>query len=120
MSNLFKTKDVRVIGFTGMHGGAPGFDSQVEEFAKAHGIHQVIVRPNYLRYPPKVAPHVRNREIVDACDVLVTCWDGRKRGGTYQCREYARQRRREVFGLRALDPRFTGAYPVELVPEDLP
>lgn len=44
---------------------------------------------------------LRNRWMVDNCDVLVSVWDGSK-GGTGNCVEYANQVQREMFRI---DPR---------------
>jgi uncharacterized phage-like protein YoqJ len=38
----------------------------------------------------------RNQAMVEACDVLVGVWDGRRTGGTWNCLEYARQVGREL------------------------
>lgn len=76
---------------TWIHGGAGGFDTQVDGFAKAHGIICRVMRPNYARHG-KSAPLVRNREIVDGCQLLIACYDGRKSGGTYYTITYAQKR----------------------------
>ena len=34
---------------------------------------------------------VRDRHMVDLCDVLVACWDGKKNGGVWRTIEYARK-----------------------------
>ena len=71
-----------------VHGGAKGFDTQVEEFAQSNGIETQIVRPDYARYK-RGAPIVRNKQMVDSANCVVACWDGRKSGGTYQTITYA-------------------------------
>lgn len=40
----------------------------------------------------------RNEWMVDHCDALLALWDG-SRGGTFNCLEYARVRRRQVINL---------------------
>lgn len=65
-----------------VHGGAVGFDSQVEEFAKLNGIRTYIIVPDYTTYGDR-APLVRNEEIVNRSDALVAMWDGRTFGGTW-------------------------------------
>lgn len=65
-----------------VHGGALGFDSQVQAFAEKHRIPTLIIRPNYDKYPGRVAPMIRNREIAEMGNVLVACYDGREDGGT--------------------------------------
>jgi hypothetical protein len=81
-------------GATWIHGGAVGFDTQVEQAAKRHDLPTVVIRPDYQNHPPKVAPLIRNREIVDRVKAtggtLYACWDGRQRGGTWSTINYAR------------------------------
>lgn len=77
-----------------VHGGAKdGFDKQVNDFAlsvgKIRGTTLIVIRPNYGKYPPNIAPLIRNKEIVNMADLLICCYDGRKKGGTFQTRNYA-------------------------------
>ena len=65
-----------------IHGGAIGFDTQVENYAKKHGIKTIVVRPDYQRYGRR-APLIRNDEIINRGDILVALYDGRIGGGTY-------------------------------------
>lgn len=51
-----------------VHDEADGFDSQVAEFARAHGI---------------TAQAKSNDQIIEDADILVACYDGRKGGGTF-------------------------------------
>lgn len=67
-----------------IHGGAVGFDTQVQGFAKSIGIEPKVFRPEYGKYPPKIAPIIRNKEMLSMCDVVIACYDGRQRGGTAQ------------------------------------
>jgi hypothetical protein len=64
-----------------VHGGAIGFDSQVENYARRHNIKTKIIRPDYQKYG-KRAPLIRNHEIVSGANLLVACYDGRITGGT--------------------------------------
>lgn len=84
----------RYPGATWVHGGAIGFDSQVDaiarELGKVEGETLIVIRPDYKQYRPTVAPLIRNRQIVDMSDFVVACFDGRKKGGTRQCTDYAR------------------------------
>jgi hypothetical protein len=66
-----------------VHGGAAGFDTQVAEFARAHGITEQAILPDYDNYTGHVAPLKRNDQIVDGAHILVACYDGRKGGGTH-------------------------------------
>ena len=77
-----------------MHGGAEGFDTQVNDVAlllgKELGLTLRVVRPDYMLYHPKQAPLMRNMVIVNMVALLVACYDGRKTGGTHQCIDYAK------------------------------
>jgi len=78
-----------------IHGGAVGFDSQIENFAKEQGIQTIVLKPDYTKYG-RIAPHIRNRSIVDSADMVIACYDGRTSGGTYQTIQYARQQKKQV------------------------
>lgn len=75
------------------HGGADGFDRQVDDFARARGIKREKIRPDYKKYAdrPKFAPLARNEVIVDGAALLVACYDGRQVGGTFYTVEYAKR-----------------------------
>lgn len=66
-----------------IHGGAGGFDTQVNYLAEMLGRKPRVVRPDYKNYPPHIAPIIRNGVIVEGSDVIVACWDGRETGGTH-------------------------------------
>lgn len=72
-----------------VHGGAEGFDSQVQDFAEIHGIETEIIQPDYDAYPKHLAPLARNRQIVNSVTAMVACWDGRDSGGTFYTMKYA-------------------------------
>jgi hypothetical protein len=65
-----------------IHGGAEGFDTQVENFAKQNNIETEIYYPDYAKYG-KYAPLERNLVMLKDCNLVVACFDGRKSGGTY-------------------------------------
>lgn len=65
-----------------VHGGAIGFDSQVELYAKRNNITTQVILPDYKRFGRK-APLIRNHDIIKDADLLVTNYDGRLYGGTY-------------------------------------
>lgn len=71
-------------------GGAKGVDSIAAAYAQNHGIPLVEYRPDYQRYG-RAAPLVRNRQIVDSCDMVLAFWDGVSRGTAYTVR-YAKQK----------------------------
>lgn len=85
-------------GSVWVHGDAKdGFDAQVKAYAIEHGIEHDPHPPQYDKYPRKVAPHVRNRQIVNTSAFLVACYDGiRLDGGTYTTVEYAKSKEKHV------------------------
>jgi hypothetical protein len=83
-------------GYIWMHGGAIGFDSQVEKYACDNAITQKVVIPNYKEFPTKQAPIIRNKQMVEQCDFVVACYDGRKTGGTLSTIQYAKMRGKPV------------------------
>jgi hypothetical protein len=89
-----------------VHGGAIGFDTQVENYAKAHGIQTLVIRPDYKLYRavPKQAPLIRNKIIVDQSQFMVACWDGRTHGGTWYTIQYAKERDRLVYLIKTKKP----------------
>lgn len=83
--SLLRIED-RYPGATWIHGGAKGFDSQVHDIAlrlgKVEGETLIVIPPDYEGNPIQQAPLIRNEIIVKRSDVLVACYDGRKKGGT--------------------------------------
>jgi hypothetical protein len=95
-------------GATWVHGGAVGFDSQVDDVAKDLGKSEangllVVIKPDYARYSSKVAPIMRNFVIVDRGDILYALWDGRKAGGTYRTVQYAEEKCKPVVLMALAD-----------------
>lgn len=84
-----------------LHGGAEGFDTQVNEFATERMIPVEVIRPDYEQYPPKIAPLKRNEEIVNRCDKLVACYDGRTTGGTVYTIKLATVAKKEIVFVNA-------------------
>lgn len=60
-------------------GGAKGADSLGERLAIKHNIPTIIYKPNWLKYG-KSAGMIRNKEIVEASDVVIAFWDGESKG----------------------------------------
>jgi hypothetical protein len=60
-------------------GGAVGVDTIAERWAKENQITLIIKRPEYALYG-RMAPMIRNMEIVKACDALVAVWDRKSKG----------------------------------------
>ncbi|MDO7848695.1 SLOG family protein [Hymenobacter sp. M29] len=60
-------------------GGAAGPDTLAAEWARANGVRLRVLRPDYAAHGV-AAPHVRNREIVAAANLVLVVWDGQSRG----------------------------------------
>ena len=70
-------------------GGAVGVDSCAAAYAKRNGLKLTEFLPQYERYG-RVAPIIRNREIVDHADKILIFWDGKSRG-TLSVIQYAQK-----------------------------
>lgn len=95
--------DLRIRPRAVVSGGAVGVDTQAAEWARSRDIPVVEYLPDYKSHG-RHAPHVRNRQIVDACDVLVTIWPGDDDApwpaNAEAMRARARRRGVPVIGLR--------------------
>ena len=60
-------------------GGAKGVDTCAEEYANKKGIKVTVIKPEYSRYG-RGAPIIRNKTIVDLCDVALIFWNGTSKG----------------------------------------
>lgn len=60
-------------------GGAVGVDSCAAQYAKSKGLRLTEFLSQYERYG-RVAPIVRNKEIVDYSDEIIIFWDGKSKG----------------------------------------
>lgn len=69
-------------GDTIISGGAKGIDSLAAEYATAHGLALVEIRPDYAKNG-RGATFIRNREIVDNADMVVAFWNGTSKGTKY-------------------------------------
>lgn len=69
-------------GDTIVSGGAKGIDSLAAEYATAHGLALVEIRPDYAKNG-RGATFIRNREIVDNADMVVAFWNGTSKGTKY-------------------------------------
>ena len=68
-------------------GGASGVDTIAEHWAKSHKIEWICYLPQWDIYG-KRAGFIRNHEMIDFCDILISFWDGRS-SGTKEAIEYA-------------------------------
>ncbi len=78
-------------------GGAKGIDTLAEQYADAHGIEKLVIRPQYERFG-RGAPIKRNEEMVDACDTVLAIWDGESKGTKYTL-NYARKKGKEIIEI---------------------
>jgi hypothetical protein len=84
-----------------IHGGAVGFDSQVERIAQQIGIKTLVIKPDYQKHGRK-APLIRNHDIVTGAYALVVLWDGREYGGTFYTMNLAREAGIPIWRLSCL------------------
>ena len=75
-------------------GGAKGADTYARDFAKANNIPFTEFLPDYAKYG-SLAPLIRNKLIVDHCDMVLAFWDGKSRG-TKHTINYAKQQGKPV------------------------
>ena len=88
-------------GAVWLHGGAIGFDSQVESFARSHGVETIVMRPDYARLG-RSAPLRRNDDMLSRCDLVVACYDGRQSGRTFYTVNKARALGKQVILIPAI------------------
>jgi hypothetical protein len=60
-------------------GGAQGADTLASQYSQEHGIPIRVFWADWNRYGKAAGP-IRNREIVEAADIVVAFWDGKSRG----------------------------------------
>lgn len=75
-------------------GGARGIDTLAEQYADAHRLSKLILRPQYHLYG-RAAPLKRNERMVDLADAVLVVWDGRSRGSERTI-TYAQKQGKEV------------------------
>ena len=80
---------LKYIPDTIISGGARGADTYARLFAKEHNLELIEYLPEYDKYG-KVAPLIRNKLIVEACDCLIAFWDGNSRGTKFTL-DYAKE-----------------------------
>lgn len=60
-------------------GGARGADSMGENWAKRNNIPTDIYIPNWNKFG-KSAGFIRNKDIINNCDIVIAFWDGKSKG----------------------------------------
>ena len=67
------------LGSIVVHGGAKGVDSIADELAKDMGFEVEVWEADWKRYGKSAGP-IRNREMIETCDMVIAFWDGSSRG----------------------------------------
>lgn len=70
-------------------GGANGADKIAEAYAKDKGIKTKIFLPDWAKYGNS-AGIIRNKLIVESCDLLIAFWDGESKGTRFSI-DYAKK-----------------------------
>jgi predicted Rossmann fold nucleotide-binding protein DprA/Smf involved in DNA uptake len=60
-------------------GGAKGVDSHVREYCMQNNINFWEFLPEYAKFG-RIAPHIRNKLIIDYADKVIAIWDGKSKG----------------------------------------
>jgi hypothetical protein len=84
-------------------GGARGVDTSARYYAQKNGLKLTEFFPDYDTYG-KIAPLMRNLEIIDYADEVYAFWDGISRGTKYVIENCRRKKKKvHVFMLKKLD-----------------
>ena len=82
-------------------GGARGVDTSARYYAQKNGLKLTEFLPDYNKYG-KIAPLVRNLEIIDYADEVYAFWDGTSRGTKYVIENCRRKKKKvHVFMIRS-------------------
>jgi len=73
-------------------GGAKGIDSLAKEVSTILNIPFTEFKPDYNEYG-RIAPFIRNEQIVDHSDVIFAFWDGESRGTQHTLKIAKRKKR---------------------------
>ncbi len=60
-------------------GGAKGADTLAKRYAEEHNIPYIEFPADWKKHKKAAGP-IRNSEIVNYCDKLIACWDGKSKG----------------------------------------
>lgn len=75
VNNILKTRYITEI----VTGGAVGADSLAERYAKERKIPVKIFKPDWDQLGSAAGP-IRNKQIIENCDLLIAFWDGKSKG----------------------------------------
>jgi len=78
ISKILKQHDIQAI----ISGGAKGVDTLANTYADKHNIEIVNIYPKWNTHGKK-AGYIRNKQIVNLCNVVLAFWDGKSKGTTH-------------------------------------
>lgn len=87
---LFDGKPVEIL-----EGDASGVDKLAGEWANSHNVPVKVYPADWAANGP-AAPHIRNRQMVDDCNISLILWDGNS-NGTYEDLCYADKTKKPYF-----------------------
>lgn len=73
-------------------------DRKAYEWVLANSVEVVNVSPA-TSFPGNFIYHKRNQYMVDNADKVLAVWDGRTKGGTYACFQYALQEGKQIYRI---------------------
>jgi flavoprotein len=74
-----------------LHGGAKGIDTLAQLYAEKHNIPTTVIKPDYEKHTAKIAPLIRNTELVALCDGCIAYYKESQKGGTLDTAKKARK-----------------------------
>lgn len=66
-----------------LHGGAIGADTLAQDWADENKIPTQIIKPDYQKHGGKIAPLLRNKELVKLADCTLALYSKNRTGGTW-------------------------------------
>lgn len=66
-----------------LHGGATGADTLAQQWAEENNIPTQILKPDYEKHGGKIAPLLRNNELVKRADCTLAFYAKNRTGGTW-------------------------------------
>ena len=76
-------------------GGARGADSLAYLYAENNGIKTIIYKAQWDKYG-KGAGYIRNKLIIDDCDVVIAFWDGKSKGTKHSIDLATKQKKKVI------------------------
>lgn len=77
-----------------IHGGARGVDRIADNILKLKNVNTEVHNPDYYKYG-KVAPLIRDNEMVDKADKIYAFWNGRSKGTKYVI-SYSKEKHKNI------------------------